>query len=118
MSTQIYAPEGSGPCCKQTVKATIVATDGIRFVGTNHCMRPQSTCAREGMPTGVGYELCKSVCEQDGHAEVNAVRIAADHARGATLYLEGHTYACQPCQKTASAAGIVEIIVGPPPQAA
>lgn len=117
MITHIYAPVGSGPCAKQTVKATIIAADGGRFVGTNHCMTPQATCARAGLPTGVGYDLCKSICQQDAHAEVNAIRIAADDAKGATLYLEGHTYACQSCQDAAKTAGIVEIIVGQPPEA-
>lgn len=116
MTTTIFAPVGSGPCVKQVVKATVIALDGERFVGMNHCMKPQTTCPRAGMPTGVGYELCKSICEQDAHAEVNAVRLAGPAAIGATLYLEGHTYACQSCQDAAKAGGIAEIIVGQPPE--
>lgn len=115
MTTTRNAPPGSGPCVKQTVTATIVTPDGRRFVGTNHCMTPQSTCARGALPTGVGYELCKSVCNQPAHAEVNALAIAGDAARGATLYLEGHYYACEPCKAAASLAGIVEIVIGAAP---
>jgi deoxycytidylate deaminase len=110
-----YAPAGSGPCVKQSVMATIIAVDGSRYIGTNHCMRPQATCPRASMPTGVGYELCKEVCQQEGHAEVNAVRIAGEKTRGATLYLEGHTYACDNCIATATAAGIDRVVIGAPP---
>ncbi|MEX3984020.1 hypothetical protein AB4Y45_34085 [Paraburkholderia sp. EG287A] len=114
-ATHVFAPAGSGPCAKQGVKATIIALDGQRYVGTNHCMNPQHTCPRGGMPTGVGYELCKSVCAQEGHAEENAARIAGDAAKGATLYLEGHTYACDNCKSVVLKAGVAEIIIGPPP---
>jgi deoxycytidylate deaminase len=113
-----YAPKGSGPCAKQTVKATIITQNGTRFVGTNHCLAPQTTCARAGMPTGVGYDLCKSVCRQEGHAETNALRIAGANAAGSTLYVEGHTYACDSCKAAALEAGVTEIVIGAPPEAA
>lgn len=99
---------------KQTVTATIVTPTGQRFVGTNYARNPQPVCPRAHMPTGVGYELCATVCDQPAHAEINAIAAAGEHARGAVLYLEGHTYACQPCADAATAAGIVEIIFGPP----
>jgi deoxycytidylate deaminase len=105
----------TGPCAKQTVRATIVTPEGRRFAGTNHVANPQETCPRADMPTGVGYELCKSVCQQGSHAEVNAIAEAGEHAQGATLYLEGHTYACEPCKAAAAEAGIIEIVIGGPP---
>lgn len=108
-------PDGSGPCAKQTVTATVVASDGTHYVGTNHQRNPVASCPRAGMPTGTGYELCRNVCQQSGHAEVNALRLAGKAAKGATLYVEGHTYACAPCSADASAAGIVSIEFGPPP---
>jgi len=104
-----------GPCAKQTTRATIVALDGSRYVGENDCLTPQATCPRGDMPSGVGYELCASICHQTGHAEVNAVRAAGSAAEGAILYLEGHTYACGNCKAVAAAAGIREIVVAPPP---
>jgi tRNA(Arg) A34 adenosine deaminase TadA len=116
MTTITFSPEGSGPCAKQVVKATVIAASGVRYVGTNHCMTPQATCARAGMPSGVGYDLCKSVCNQDAHAEVNAIRVAGSEAKGATLYLEGHTYACAPCMDAAEAAGVAKVIIGAPPE--
>lgn len=106
--------ELKGPCAKQTVTATIVTPDGRRFVGTNHCNNAQMTCPRAGMPTGVGYELCKSICQQEAHAEVNALRAAGEHARGGTLYLTGHTYACEPCKAAASERECA-IVIGAPP---
>lgn len=107
--------KNTGPCVKQTVTATIVTPNGVRFVGTNYVNNPQEVCPRAGMPTGVGYDLCRSVCDQAGHAEVIAVRRAGAWALGATLYLEGHTYACDPCKAVCGIAGIKEIVIGGPP---
>lgn len=104
----------NGPCAKQTTRATIIAPDGRRFIGENDCLNPQPTCPRAGMPTGVGYELCQSICRQTGHAEVNACRKAGQQARGGVLYLEGHYYACEPCKAAADAAGVT-IVIGAPP---
>ena len=101
-------------CAKQTVTATIV-NGPLRFVGTNHANNPQSICPRAEMPTGIGYKLCKSICQQENHAEVNAILAAGEHSRGATLYLEGHTYACEPCKLACHFAGIKEIVIGGPP---
>lgn len=106
-----------GPCAKQTTYATVVTPDGRTFLGTNACDNPQRVCPRGDMPTGVGYHLCIEVCRQTGHAEVNACRAAGEHARGATLYLEGHYYACEPCKRVCDEHGIVEIVFGPPPAA-
>ena len=101
-------------CAKQTVTATIVTPCGERFVGTNFALNPQPTCPRGDMPTGVGYELCASVCQQIAHAEVNAIAAAGDRARGATLYLERHSNACEPCKAACAAAGIARIVIGAP----
>lgn len=105
----------NGPCAKQTTRATIIAPNGSRYVGTNDCANPQTICPRADMPTGVGYELCISICRQTGHAEVNAVRAAGSAAQGGKLYLEGHYYACANCKATAEAAGVTEIVIGAPP---
>lgn len=104
-----------GPCAKQTVTATIVTKDGQRFVGTNYCNNAQQTCPRAGMPTGAGYELCRNICQQEAHAEIVALRAAGLNTQGATLYIEGHSYACEPCKAAAREAGITDIIIGVPP---
>jgi deoxycytidylate deaminase len=61
------------------------------------------------MATGEGYDLCKTVCHQTAHAEINALAAAVGHTQGATLYLEGHTYLCADCLGAVMAAGISEI---------
>lgn len=101
-------------CARRQTRATLIAPDGQRFVGTNRVNNPQPACPREGMATGEGYELCKSICDQPAHAEVNACLAAGEMARGGTLYLEGHYYACEPCKRAAAEHG-VEIVIGSPP---
>ncbi len=108
----------TGPCAKQVVTATIVTSNGRRFVGTNHVRNPQAECPRKGLPTGVGYELCRDVCDQVGHAEVVAIAEAGSHAAGGRLYLEGHSYACDACKSACEAAGITSIVIGQPPKGA
>lgn len=108
-----YPEHPVGPCAKATVRLTLVAADGERIVGSNYCRNPQATCPRE---PGEGYEKCATICDQVGHAEVVAVALAGDRARGARAYLEGHTYACMTCQHAMFGAGVVSFTVGPPPE--
>lgn len=105
----------NGPCVKQRVIATIVTADGQRFTGENDCANPQQTCPRAGMKTGEGYELCKSICRQTGHAEINALALCWEHAKGSTIYIQGHTYACDDCRRACLIAGIKEIVIGEAP---
>jgi len=97
-------------CKKQTTFAVIV-TDNRVFVGRNGCCNSIENCPREGMGTGVGYELCLNVCGQVSHAEVDAINQAGDLAKGGTMYLHGHTYACDNCIEAASKAGVREIVL-------
>lgn len=108
-------PKKAGVCLKAQVRATLVALDGRWFVGTNGVSVPQEVCPRAGSPSFVGYEACKDICRQESHAEVSAINLAGDAARGATIYLEGHFAPCPDCQAAADAAGIAQIIVGSPP---
>lgn len=103
-------------CAKQVVRATVKTAKGRYFVSSNYTERsPDGGCPRSGMATGRGYELCREVCGQHSHAEINALRLAGPNANGATLFIEGHTYACEPCRQAASEAGIIEIVIGAPP---
>jgi len=108
----------NGPCVKQRVIATIITPSGERFVGENDCANPQSVCPRSGMATGEGYHLCASVCCQTGHAEINALKAARRKAKGAAIYIQGHSYACEPCKYVCAKAGIVSLIIGKPPEEA
>lgn len=91
------------------------AMDGRWFVGTNGVSVPQQVCPRANAQHFTGYEACKDICRQESHAEVSAINLAGEAARGATIYLEGHFAACPDCQAAADAAGIAQIVIGPPP---
>jgi deoxycytidylate deaminase len=95
-------------CAKQTTIAVI--KNGVNFwVGSNWCENPQETCPRKGLETGVGYELCKSICGQQNHAEVDACLKAGENARGADLFLIGHYYCCDGCKAVMNEHGIKSI---------
>ena len=101
----------SRKCAKQSVTAVIV-NKGNFWVGSNWCENPQEICPRKDMPSGVGYELCKDICKQKYHAEVDVCMKAGENARGGTLYLMGHTYCCDDCKKVMSEHGIEKIVIG------
>lgn len=100
----------AGPCAKRKVRCTVITHGGQAIVGENRCMNPQPTCPRL---EGEGYEKCKTVCHQLGHAEENAVRLMelAD-LRGGTAFLQGHHYACAACTQTLKDRGVDRIFVG------
>ncbi len=98
-----------GLCAKQPVTCVIVTDKGEHIRGGNWCEFPQTVCPRT---PGEGYEKCKTVCGQLGHAEIVAVETAGDKARGGRAYLNGHTYACQKCQETLFKAGVISLSVG------
>lgn len=99
-------------CAKTTVVCTLVLASGERIVGTNWCRNPQKYCPRK---PGEGYEKCKTICDQAGHAEEVAAAIAGPRAKGARAYIQGHTYACDNCQRVLFGAGVEAIIIGNPP---
>lgn len=101
-----------GPCAKRVVTATVIAPNGDKFTGTNHCLAPQPACPRAGMPRYTGYTLCRSICQQPAHAEVNALLAAGSHARGATMVVEGIDHICDDCMRRMIYAGIASLVVG------
>ena len=96
-------------CAKTVVTCVLVTPDGEHITGSNWCENPQAKCPRE---VGEGYEKCKSICGQGNHAEKDALLKAGDRAKGSRAYLNGHTYACQPCQEALFAAGVISLSVG------
>jgi deoxycytidylate deaminase len=92
-----------GPCAKRQVICIITTLTGEQFRGENDCANPQAVCPR--LP-GEGYEKCKSICQQAGHAEIEALKAAGEHARGATAQLWGHYWMCEPCGRALLAAGV------------
>jgi deoxycytidylate deaminase len=95
-------------CAKQETIAVIVKNGEI-VVGSNWCEKPQKECRRKNMKTGEGYELCKNICKQNSHAEVDACKKAGEFAKEADLYLIGHYYCCDNCKKVMKDFGIKNI---------
>lgn len=81
------------------VIAVIVKNGEVLSWATND----HDNCKREGYPTGEGYELCEG-CDYPNHAEVKALR--GIDAKGATMYLFGHYYACDNCDEVIKNAGV------------
>jgi len=98
-------------CAKQTTIA-VIENNGEYWVGSNWCDNPQPECPRREMETGEGYELCREICKQYSHAEVDACLKAGKKAEGGTLYLLGHTYCCENCKKVMEEHGIKEVVIG------
>jgi deoxycytidylate deaminase len=97
-------------CAKQTTVAIIVSGDKV-FIGTNSCKNPQKVCPRDeqGFKTGEGYHLCKEICNQGAHAEVDACQKAGEFANGAILMLFGHYYCCENCKNVMKQYGIKNV---------
>jgi deoxycytidylate deaminase len=98
-------------CAKARVFVTLTHPDGRRWTGENRCRNPQQTCPRG---QGEDYTKCRTVCDQVGHAELDALAAAGDGARSCTASLHGHTYYCMPCQHALFAAGVVALLAPKP----
>lgn len=94
-------------CAKRVVSCIIRHEHGF-FLGDNSCRNPQSSCPR--LP-GEDYEKCKTICEQEGHAEMVALKYAGDLAKGATAIISGIDHSCKNCSRALFVAGIKEIII-------
>lgn len=102
-------------CIKQEVIA-IIKNKNKFWVGSNWCKNYQKECPRKGMKSGTGYHLCREICEQQNHAEVDACINAGIDALGGVLHLIGHTYCCDDCKKVMKKYGIKEVIIGKYPK--
>lgn len=90
-------------CVKKQVTCVLVRDNEIIAVGRNDCHNPQEICPRS---PGEGYEKCKSICDQPGHAEEMALEYAGDRAKGCTAYLIGIGHYCKTCQLKLFAKGV------------
>lgn len=97
-------------CAKKRVFCHIVTKGMEVFVGENVCSTPQLFCPREG---DEGYEKCKTVCNQESHAEINALKAAGEKAKGAYSIVSGINYMCKDCQIALIKAGIKEMRIKP-----
>ncbi len=96
-----------GPCAKARARC-VIRNGYVEFWGENDCANPQPVCPRT---PGEDYTKCQTICQQAGHAEVEALKKAGIHARGAVAYLFGHYYACEPCARALRDAGVIEISI-------
>ena len=105
------------PCLKQSVFAMLETSCGTKVFGSNKMMNTEVTeCPRElqGYVSGAGYHLCKEVCQQQAHAEVDAINSAKDQGldiSGAKLSLVGHTYCCDGCLGDMTLHGIDTVVI-------
>jgi len=104
------------PCSRRVVVAVLILPDGRFFVGSNECGRkPPKPCPRLDKPSGVGYEACKDVCWQYGHAETTAVKAAIaagvkiDWLSGSSMHIIGHTHSCPNCESVMRKCGITKV---------
>jgi len=109
MKAPVSIPIDRRECALRTVVAIVVAKGGDAFVGTNKCLRPRAKCPR--LVDDGGYEMCKEMCGQLGHAEIDALQKAGRKARGATLVLVGHNHLCKGCLDACKAAGVARVAV-------
>ena len=111
-ATKMLANSG---CVKQPTAAVIVKLGKIIGRGVNAgkkidvCPRVINNC-----PTGTGYEFCKTVCEQEGHCEVMAIRDVlknGNNPKDADMYLDGHWWVCKPCWDEIIKVGISRVFL-------
>lgn len=101
-----------GPCAKRQVRCVVIPLHHAPMViGENSCDNAQAACPR--LP-GEGYEKCRDICQQHGHAEIEAVQ----HAErcgislvGATATVFGHYWICEPCGRALREAGVKTVKV-------
>ena len=97
---QQVAQTDSG-CSWWQTGAVIVKDEELLGKGAN-TGQWQPFCPRyeQGCKTGEGYDLCKNICKQTGHAEITAIQDAItnkQNLRHADLYLFGHWWCCKNC---------------------
>lgn len=103
-------------CLKQRVNAVIVSKDNQIVFGTNNINNKVDCCPRANSKSGEDYHFCKDVCNQNAHAEVDAINNALKNnidINEATLYLIGHTYCCNNCLENLKKYNITNIIIYP-----
>ena len=95
-------------CAKHVTACTIYTKDGLKIYGENYCLNPQEVCPRE---EGEGYEKCKTICKQVGHAEEVAIMKAVEmgiDVHGAAAVI-GHKRVCCNCESILDLYDIKEI---------
>lgn len=103
----------SQKCFKRQVMAVIIDKNGNIASGENRISnRAVNQCPRD---KGEDYEKCKSICNQEGHAEIMAIKQAKKRGldlNESFLYLIGHHRICDNCNSECNKENINIVIIG------
>ena len=98
-------------CAKRIVTCVLISNTGEVLKRQNTCLNPQPVCPR--LP-GEGYLKCSTICNQQGHAEIQALkaaRLTGFPLEGATAHLYGHDYICKDCAEGLKENGVTTLQV-------
>src|ERR1019366_9378868 len=91
-------------------RALELAARGVALTSPNPMVG--AVLVRDGRIVGEGFHTYRGIC----HAEIIAMEVAGEAARGATLYINlepcCHTGRTGPCTKAVIAAGIARVVAG------
>lgn len=100
IAVNVAAQRGVKQCKDRTVMAALETSTGNVYFGFNFTQSQPVWCPRENMPRGHGYALCKSVCGQWVHAEIDAIQQYEQHEPHGTsgrLFVYGVNHICDGC---------------------
>ena len=106
-----YFTLAQNKCAKKEVTAVLITKDGgdpSFFIARNLCSNGQEVCPRE---EGEDYTKCKTICKQEGHAEVVVLKKAKKRAINSIIVLMGHDHCCEDCIDAMKKAGVSEVII-------
>jgi hypothetical protein len=99
-------------CAKQTVLCLLLDINwNVISYGSNECKNPVEVCPREDLETGIGYDLCRDVCKQVGHAEINAIRNITNGDVPYICIVIGHSWCCDNCLEVLTKNNISNLII-------
>lgn len=105
------ASKGDKEACLRTeVYAMILTEDNKEVFGSNWINNKEvEECPRKSSPSGVDYHLCREICNQEFHAEIDAI-INAQKSELITwnskMYIVGKDYCCNNCLNAMKSSGI------------
>jgi hypothetical protein len=98
-------------CAKQQVYCILLNNhNNICSFGSNYCNTPQKLCPRTGSESGIGYDLCKSICNQQYHAEIDDIHNINESSNPITMILINHHYCCDNCLNKLKEIGVRNFI--------
>jgi len=101
----LFARLSESNCAKKHT-ATGTYVNGVFRYAVNHCDFEGKVCPRLELPSGTGYELCKS-----HHSEVRLAERIEEEGTGSdgVAWLVGHYWSCEPCASSLKRVGVREL---------